>query len=215
MNKIKEFLNSPEVNRLKEIFKLFNNNDNLKLPKTPLNKNDYEYMKSLSAAVVFSSSKKLHWVLISFCITIFLFITWAAFAEIDEIARGSGKVVPNGQNQIVQNLEGGIVQEILVKEGDIVEKDQVLVRISNEKGTSTAMSNEIKSYYLQAQIKRLEAELKRAPFEYTKGENEELNEFLDNENELYITNQKQHRSIQNNCTTTPHHLEIIKSSLTK
>ena len=53
------------------------------------------------------------------------------------------------------------------------------------------MSNEIKSYYLQAQIKRLEAELKRAPFEYTKGENEELNEFLDNENELYITNQKQ------------------------
>ena len=37
MNKIKEFLNSPEVNRLKEIFKLFNNNDNLKLPKTPLN----------------------------------------------------------------------------------------------------------------------------------------------------------------------------------
>ncbi|MFB1032074.1 MAG: HlyD family type I secretion periplasmic adaptor subunit [Aliarcobacter cryaerophilus] len=121
----------------------------------------------------------------------FLFITWAAFDEIDEIARGSGKVVPNGQNQIVQNLEGGIVQEILVKEGDIVEKDQVLIRISNEKGTSTAMSNEIKSYYLQAQIKRLEAELKRAPFEYTKGENEELNEFLDNENELYLTNQKQ------------------------
>ena len=80
MNKIKEFLNSPEINRLKEIFKLFNNNDNPKLPKTPLNKNDYEYMKSLSAAVVFSSSKKLHWVLISFCITIFLFITWAAFA---------------------------------------------------------------------------------------------------------------------------------------
>src|SRR5574344_1732463 len=181
--------NSAELNRLKEIFKLFNNNDKLKLPKTPLNKNDYEYMKSLSAAVVFRSSKKLHWVLISFCITIFLFITWAAFAEIDEI--GSGKVVPNGQNQIVQNLEGGIVQEILVKEGDIVEKDQVLIRISNEKGTSTAMSNEIKSYYLQAQIKRLEAELKRAPFEYTKGENQELNEFLDNENELYLTNQKQ------------------------
>ena len=53
------------------------------------------------------------------------------------------------------------------------------------------MSNEIKSYYLQAQIQRLEAELKRAPFEYTKGENQELNEFLDNENELYLTNQKQ------------------------
>ena len=213
MNKIKEFLNSPEINRLKEIFKLFNDKDNLKLPKTPLNKNDYEYMKSLSSAVVFSSSKKLHWVLISFCITIFLFITWAAFAEIDEIARGSGKVVPNGQNQIVQNLEGGIVQEILVKEGDIVEKDQVLIRISNEKGTSTAMSNEIKSYYLQAQIKRLEAELKRAPFEYTKGENEELNEFLDNENELYLTNQKQIKQKENDLKDAKQTIEHMKFSV--
>jgi multidrug efflux pump subunit AcrA (membrane-fusion protein) len=68
-----------------------------------------------------------------------------SFAEIDEIARGSGKVVPSGQNQIVQHLEGGIVQEILVKEGDFVNKDQVLIRVSNEKSTSTVASNELKS----------------------------------------------------------------------
>ncbi|WP_418185526.1 HlyD family type I secretion periplasmic adaptor subunit [Aliarcobacter vitoriensis] len=191
MSKIKDFLNSPQVKKYKDIYKTFMDKDNIALPKTPLNQNDYEYMKSLSAAVVFSSSKKLHWVLISFCVTMFLFIVWAAFAEIDEIARGTGKVVPSGQNQIVQNLEGGIVQEILVKEGDTVERDEILIRISNEKGTSTAMSNELKSYYLQAQIQRLNAELSRIPFEYKKGDNQELNEFLDNENELYITNQKQ------------------------
>ena len=191
MNKIKEFLNSPEINRLKEIFKLFNDKDNLKLPKTPLNKNDYEYMKSLSSAVVFSSSKKLHWVLISFCITIFLFITWAAFAQIDEIARGSGKVVPNGQNQVVQNLEGGIVSEILIKEGDFVEKDQILIKISNEKSNSTAASNELKSFYLQAQIKRLESVLKKEPFVFEASDNKDLQDFLKNENELYLTNKKQ------------------------
>lgn len=189
MSIVKNFKES--IKQYKVIFKMFNDKDNIHIPKTPLNDNDYEYMQSLSAAVIFNSSNKLHWVLISFLITITLFIIWASFAQIDEIARGNGKVVPSGQNQVVQNLEGGIVQEILVKEGDIVEKDQVLIRISNEKGTSTALSNELKSYYLQAQIQRLDAELKRVPFNYEKGENEALNEFLDNENELYLTNQKQ------------------------
>lgn len=117
-------------------------------------------MNSLSAAVIHTRPKKLHWILISFLITITIFLIWASVAKIDEIARGTGKVVPNGQNQIVQNLEGGIVSEILVKEGDFVEKDQILIKISNEKSNSTAASNELKSLYLQAQIKRLEAELK-------------------------------------------------------
>lgn len=191
MSSVKDFFNKDNIKKYKTICKLFMDKDNIQIPKTPLNQNDYEYMKSLSAAVIFSSSKKLHWVLIAFLVTITFFIIWASFAQIDEIARGSGKVVPSGQNQVVQNLEGGIVQEILVKEGDIVEKDQILIRISNEKGTSTALSNELKSYYLQAQIQRLDAELKRVPFNYEKSDNEALNEFLDNENELYITNQKQ------------------------
>ena len=162
-----------------------------KLPKKPLNVSDYEYMNSLSAAVIHRRSKKLHWVLISFLLTITIFLVWASVAKIDEIARGSGKVVPNGQNQIVQNLEGGIVSEILIKEGDLVEKDQVLIKISNEKSNSTAASNELKSLYFQAQIKRLEAELKRENFTYEISDNQQLNDFLSNENELFITDKKQ------------------------
>jgi membrane fusion protein, adhesin transport system len=162
-----------------------------KLPKKPLNVNDYEYMNSLSAAVIHRRSKKLHWVLISFLLTITIFLVWASVAKIDEIARGSGKVVPNGQNQIVQNLEGGIVSEILIKEGDLVEKDQVLIKISNEKSNSTAASNELKSLYFQAQIKRLESELKRENFTYEISDNQQLNDFLSNENELFITDKKQ------------------------
>lgn len=162
-----------------------------KLPKKPLNTNDLEYMNSLSAAVIHNRPKKLHWVLISFLITISFFIIWASIAKIDEIARGSGKVVPNGQNQIIQNLEGGIVSEILVKEGDSVEKDQILIKISNEKSNSTVASNELKALYLQAQIKRLESELKREVFTFEKSDNEQLNDFLNNENELYLTNKKQ------------------------
>jgi len=162
-----------------------------KLSKKSLSANDYEYMNSLSAAVIHTRPKKLHWVLISFLITITIFIVWASFAQIDEIARGSGKVVPNGQNQIIQNLEGGIVSKILVKEGDFVEKGQVLIRISNEKSSSTVASNELKSFYLQSQIQRLKAELKREKFVYKKTDNTQLNAFLDNENELFEINKKQ------------------------
>ena len=175
---------------LKEIKEAFFNNNTLKINKN-LTKHDYEYMKSLSSAVIYDRPKKLHWVLISFVITIFSFIIWASFAQIDEIARGHGKVVPSGQNQIIQNLEGGIVSEILVKEGDFVNKDQVLLRISNEKSSSTLISNEIKTQYLKAQIKRLEAQLKQEPFEYQESENKTLNDFFKNEKELYLSNMKQ------------------------
>lgn len=59
------------------------------------------------------------------------FLSWANWATLDEVTRGSGKVIPSRQIQVVQNLEGGIVQAILVREGDIVEAQQVLLRIDN------------------------------------------------------------------------------------
>lgn len=161
------------------------------LPKTPLTKHDYEFMNSLSAAVMQIRPHRLHWVLVSFVVTVVLFIIWASFAKIDEIARGSGKVVPSGQNQIIQNLEGGIVSEILVKEGEFVEKDQILIRISNEKSTSTAASHNLKILSLQAQKMRLEAELKHTNFNFEPSDIEEMNIFLANERELFQTNQRQ------------------------
>lgn len=161
------------------------------LPKRALNQHDLEFMGSLSAAVMYSSSRRTHWVLISFLVSIFVFIIWAAFAQIDEIARGHGKVVPSGQNQVIQNLEGGIVSEILVKEGDLVEQDQILIRISNEKSSSSATTNELKSVYLEAQIKRLNAELKRVAFTYEKTNDPVIDDFFINENELYVRNMTQ------------------------
>ncbi|RXJ89735.1 hemolysin secretion protein D [Arcobacter sp. CECT 8983] len=166
-------------------------NDNLPKIKKDLNNRDLEYMQSLSSAVIHNRPKKLHWVLVSFAVTIVFFIIWAAFAQIDEIARGQGKVVPSGQNQILQNLEGGIVSEILIKEGDFVKKDQILLKISNEKSSSSLVSSEIKILYLKAQIKRLEAELAQIDFQYEETEDKDLNDFLANEKELFLSNMKQ------------------------
>jgi len=83
---------------------------------------DYDFMNSLSSAILEQTPSRVSKVIKIWLFTIFLFILWASFAEIDEITRGDGDVIPYGQNQVIQNLEGGIVESILVKEGQIVKK---------------------------------------------------------------------------------------------
>ena len=84
-------------------------------------------------------------------------IAWAAFAQVDEITKGDGKAVPSSQLQVVQSLDGGIVSEILVKEGDDVHKGQVLLRIDTTRFLSSF--NEDHSTYLSllAKAARLKA----------------------------------------------------------
>lgn len=157
-----------------------------------LDKRDLEYMDSLAQAVMQIQPKKLHWLIGIFTVTITLFIIWAAFTRIEEIARGQGVVIPSGQNQIVQNLEGGIVSEILVKEGQIVEKGDILLRINNSKSFSMAASNTIRAQALEAKIKRLKAEMDDGEFHIDQNvEDENLKLFLENEKRLFDSNKKQ------------------------
>lgn len=60
---------------------------------------------------------------------VMLFLFWASLAEIDESVRGNGKIIPSQKTQLIANLEGGIIEEIFVREGDLVEPDQILMRI--------------------------------------------------------------------------------------
>ncbi|HLU14462.1 MAG TPA: biotin/lipoyl-binding protein, partial [Burkholderiaceae bacterium] len=68
-------------------------------------------------------------------------IVWACFAWIDEVVRGEGKVVPSRQVQVVQSLDGGIVEELLVSVGQTVEAGQVLLRIDPTRYTSSLGEN--------------------------------------------------------------------------
>ncbi|MEO1938569.1 MAG: HlyD family type I secretion periplasmic adaptor subunit [Sulfurimonas sp.] len=159
--------------------------------KKRLSKKDYEFMNSLSAAVLEVAPTRLRIVLYFWIIAIFVFLIWANFAYIDEIARGDGEVIPSGENQMIQNLEGGIVEEILVKEGDAVEKNQILLKIDNQKSISSYSSNEIKAEALQAKILRLEAESNGEDFQVPEDIKKRLGQFIENERSLYETNKKE------------------------
>ncbi|MBD3823952.1 MAG: HlyD family type I secretion periplasmic adaptor subunit [Epsilonproteobacteria bacterium] len=135
---------------------------------------DYEFMQSLSAAVLQRTPSKTSSVLKIWLFSIFAFIVWASFAEIDEITRGDGEAVPYGQNQIIQNLEGGIVDSILIHEGQSVKAGEIILKINNSKSVSTSRTNEMKFYELKAKSLRLNAEANETPFESVETDDSEF-----------------------------------------
>lgn len=87
-----------------------------------------------------------------------IFLAWANIATLDEVSRGDGTVIPSSEVQAVQNLEGGIIDEFLVREGDIVKEDQVVLRMRNVQAKSDFDSTMQKYLGLLATIARLQAE---------------------------------------------------------
>ncbi len=156
-----------------------------------LTKKDFEFMHSLSSAMLESTPRRLRAILFFWVIAIFAFLTWAYFAQVDEIARGNGKIIPSGKNQIVQNLEGGIVEEILVKEGSLVKKGQILVKINNQRSKSSFAANNIKARSLKAKIIRLKAQASSKKFTADKKLDKEIPQLIANEKSLYDLNIKE------------------------
>lgn len=101
--------------------------------------------------------------LVVICLT--SFTVWAAFFEINELVRADGSVAPAQQNQLVQNLEGGIVQSIFVTEGDLVKVGQVVAQMDRREFHNAYQELKEREFSLQVRLERLQAEkLKKEAF---------------------------------------------------
>lgn len=122
---------------------------------------------------------------------------WAAFASVDEVTRGEGKVIPSRQLQIIQSVDGGVVEEIFIKEGQKVEQDQVLIRIDPTRFVATLQEEKAKAFALRAKIQRLNALVNGTPYapqEPSNARGEQGNEaalILAQERQYYFESQKQ------------------------
>jgi len=118
-------------------------------------------------------------------ITVWLFVLWAAFAWVDEIVRASGSFISSSRPQIIQNLEGGILTELMVQEGDIVQRGDTLARLHGTQFKSSVddLRDQINS--LDIRRLRLEAELAgQFDFAVPAGLSERLPEIIASERAL-------------------------------
>ncbi|WP_444984540.1 HlyD family type I secretion periplasmic adaptor subunit [Halomonas mongoliensis] len=130
-------------------------------------------------------------------LTVVALLVWSWFAAIDEVTRGSGRVIPSSQLQRVQTFDGGVVQEILVREGERVETGQVLMRIDPTRFVATFRENRAQALSLQARAERLRALITDTPFDPSEQLRAEAPGIVAQEREVYESRREELREQEN------------------
>ncbi|MCS6879531.1 MAG: HlyD family type I secretion periplasmic adaptor subunit [Geminicoccaceae bacterium] len=119
-----------------------------------------------------------------------IFVVWASWARVAEITRGEGKVIPSRQVQVIQNLEGGILAEMLVREGQVVEQGQILLRIDNVRAESDYREKRARYMALLAAIARLQAEIDDTKLVFPPEVLAEARDVAEREQKLFLSRQE-------------------------
>jgi adhesin transport system membrane fusion protein len=119
---------------------------------------DTEFMPEVAGAMVEDSPRATRVTVWAACVLLLVALVWARFAVLEEVTTGEGKAIPSSKVQVIQNLEGGIVSEILVREGQVVDKGTVLLRLDDTRFRSNKGESEADRLALTARVERLSAE---------------------------------------------------------
>ncbi len=157
----------------------------------PVSQEDLSFASSAAAAVLHQSPKggqQLLWAIVVFIIGM---VVWAAVAYIDEFTRGDGRVIPSRSVQLVQNLEGGIVAEVFVREGKLVKSGDPLLRLDDMRFSSSLRETEVNQSQLQAKAARLKAEANGKEFPEEQLRASMPKHEVDGEKDLYLARQQE------------------------
>ena len=119
---------------------------------------EHRFLPYRSAALADPSSRAMSltvWIAAALLLGALL---WAGFAVLEEVTTGEGKAIPSSKVQVIQNLEGGIVSDIFVREGQVVDKGDTLLRLDDTRFMSSRSESEVDRLTLTAQVERLAAE---------------------------------------------------------
>ena len=112
-------------------------------------------------------------------------LAWAALAPVDEVTRGDARVIPSRQLQVVQSLDGGVVVEILVREGQLVEAGQLLLRVDETRAGAGVRESASQGFSLRARAARLRALAEGSVFVAPKGRDPDEERVAVDERRLY------------------------------
>jgi adhesin transport system membrane fusion protein len=159
-------------------------------PRLRPRRDDADFILGRSGAALQGPRAFAHWLLVVIAAFFVVFFAWASWATLEEVTRGAGRVIPSSHVQVVQNLEGGIVAAILVREGEIVEQGQVLLRIDNVRAASDLREGRKRYLALLGALARLRAEVEETGITFPPEVMAEAREVAQNERDLFNARQE-------------------------
>lgn len=167
------------------------------------NPNNYQYQQTEP------DTSKARWTVWIALITIITLLTWASFAKIDQVTRASGTVIASARTQEIQASDGGILTQMLVKEGESVKKGQLLIILEEERAKAAVDNSATKIAALTAKIARLEAEIFNKPLVFPE-QVKKFNEYVVNQTQLY---NRRKQAIDEDVASLRKMLELAKAEL--
>jgi adhesin transport system membrane fusion protein len=131
-----------------------------------LRADDLAYVSLQRAATVVEPARAASWAIYLMLAALAAAIGWAAFARVDMITRGEARVIPEGREQVIASLEGGILRELLVREGDAVKAGQPLALLDPTRVEAVQAEGQAKRLSLRAAIVRATAESTGQPLRF-------------------------------------------------
>lgn len=162
------------------------------LAKNPRDQKELQdFVADADTALLQQDPLRARMILKAVALVFLVLLLWAAIAEVDEITRGEGKVIPSRSLQVLQSLDGGIVTEILVQEGQEVTQGQVLLRLDQTRFVSNLRENQSQYYSLLAKAARLRALSDGKAFVVPQelAQNKDMRDLIEAERALYLSRQ--------------------------
>lgn len=139
-----------------------------------LSKKDIKLISDLNAAMQQEKHRGLWWSVLLLGTLVIAFVVWAYFSELEEVVRGQGSIIPTSRQQMIQSLDPGILKTLNVKEGDLVEKGDVLVTLDDTRSSAILRETQAKVENLEATLARYRTEAYDVPLEFPKDVPEKL-----------------------------------------
>lgn len=138
-------------------------------PKEAFSNKDLALLNDLHAALQHEKHHKSFMMITMLLIFLIIFVIWAWNSSLEEVTRGQGSIIPSSREQIIQTLDAGILKSMEVKEGDIVEKGQVLLTLDDTRSSAILRESEAKVDNLEAIRARLKAEAYSTELKFPEG----------------------------------------------
>ena len=127
---------------------------------------DLPLLNDLHAAMQHEKHRGMYWTITLLALFLAVFLVWAYFSNVEEVTRGQGSVIPSSREQVIQSLDPGVLSEMLVREGDLVERGQVLLKLDTARSSAVYREAKNKVDALEATAVRLRSEAHGVPLKF-------------------------------------------------